>query len=243
MKYIYWFFLLFLAGISSAQVENWELEFAPDSNYIKVSKASGEYRDTLAETFLESLGIGGLDDVPFDDSYNFILAKRGDSIVRIDPLQLVIDYFQETTTPILEDVDGVQIYYDEVGTRTELRTGNYDPCDGKPFKDYSALRLESPGPLTSNQVNASLLSTNTAGGFVMDGPYKIISYTQNCEVQNPQHQITINGVNTGPIMTNGTSTPNVSGVAGDRILIKTVAANNGRHCWHSIGVVTEVTCN
>ena len=66
MKYIYWFFLLFLAGISSAQVENWELEYAPAVDYMKVSMASGEYHDVSVLTYLSGLGFGNTDDQKVD---------------------------------------------------------------------------------------------------------------------------------------------------------------------------------
>ena len=47
--------LLILGHVCFSQVEDWELQTAPDSNYIKVSGANGEYRNIIAYPFIKSL--------------------------------------------------------------------------------------------------------------------------------------------------------------------------------------------
>jgi len=180
------------------------------------------------------------------DNVSYIIGVKGDKLYAIDPADITNQYVRETTTPLRKNSNGSYTYVDELGNNTTFSASGDggDPCNGTTFLDYSSIRLEAAGPLASDNINVTMLAGAILdSGYSMGGTYKIISHTQNCEVENPTTKILVNGVETGPLMSNGKTTLSITGSEGDRILLKTISSNNAAHCWHTIGIVTEIVCN
>ena len=98
--------LLLLGNVCFSQVEDWELETAPDSNYIKVSGANGEYENRQADLFIKSL----------QSEYNLLFDSGNGVLTFIKDSTIVHTYTLEN--------NGVAIY----GTYTSLLSALADGC-------------------------------------------------------------------------------------------------------------------
>ena len=201
---------------------------------------------TVAEVSPDSLVWKRRGELDILDNYGYVIVEKDDKLYKIDPYRLIKDYTRETLSPLRSNGNGMYTYTDEQGTKTTIKTGDAgaDPCDGQTFLDYSTITAQAAGPLSNDLINITMLAgAVNDSGWSMAGNYKIVSYTQNCEIENPTHKILKNGVEVGPLLTNGKTDLSITGGIDDRITIKTISANNGAHCWHQIGIITEIACN